>query len=530
MKPPDLRRFAPHAAAVALLALMIGVSPDFGYTWDERFQQAYGQKIWEYLNGRLPRSAFDTDFGNEYLYGGLVEVLCVAAQHLVDIDTYVVRHAVISVFGWVGIVFSGLLAARLWGPRAGWLASALLALSPRYFGDSMNNPKDIPFAALSMVVLYYTLTISARPPHLTWRHAAKLGAAIALAINVRPLALALLGYAALVIGVVTAWTALRSSDPQRWRHVWTTFARLAAIATVAIPAGTILWPWAQAAPFTRPIQAFLISSSARWAAGFHVLYAGQDHGAGSMPWHYVPLWLAISLPPVILVGLAIVVLFFRGIGSRAASLGLAAFAVAPVAAAIARNATIYDGIRHLEFIVPPLVALSAAGWDSALRNGPPLRLMVAGALALGMLEPLVFQIRNHPNQIVYFSPALGGPQAAFGRFDMDYWGNSMLQAVDWAAALAEEAQMPLIVSSGNLWDAIDANAPRYSSLVAARRHDRDYHLDIRLLRGPREAVIAFAKRPDVLYAVRTADGTPLSVVLPGPRYHQVQERLEHRRP
>ncbi|MEQ1870999.1 MAG: hypothetical protein ABL961_13355, partial [Vicinamibacterales bacterium] len=119
------------AAALALLAFMMSVSRDFGFTWDERFQQKYGEEIWDYLHGRLPRSSFDTDLGNQYLYGGLVELVSVAVQHTVRADTYVVRHVVTSVFGWTGIVFTGLLAGRVFGRRAGWLAALLLALSPR---------------------------------------------------------------------------------------------------------------------------------------------------------------------------------------------------------------------------------------------------------------------------------------------------------------------------------------------------------------------------------------------------------------
>src|SRR6185295_16646657 len=107
------RALGPLLAAVALLALMIAVSPSFGFTWDERFQQAYGERIWKYYQGQLPQSDFDTPVGNEPLYGGLVEVACVAVQHVVHADMYVVRHGVIAVFGWIGIVFCGLLAARL---------------------------------------------------------------------------------------------------------------------------------------------------------------------------------------------------------------------------------------------------------------------------------------------------------------------------------------------------------------------------------------------------------------------------------
>lgn len=527
MNLADWRRFAAPAAALALLALMIAASPDFGFTWDERFQQRYGEQIWDYYHGRVPRSDFDTDFGNEYLYGGLVELLCVVAQQVVRADAYLVRHAVISIFGWIGIVFSGLLAARLFGARAGWLAAILLALSPRYFGDSMNNPKDLPFAALAMVALYYTLTISPRPPHLTWRHAAKLAAAIALAINIRPLGLMLLGFAALVIGTLAVAAALRTSDRLRWRGLGAVAVRLAVVGLVAIPAGTLAWPWAQGSPFARPIEGFLIATGLHWASDFHVLYAGQDLGAGGLPWHYVPTWLAISLPPVILVGLALSVAFFRRVAAQPALTALAAFALTPIAVAILRHATIYDGIRHLEFIVPPLVVLSAGGWNAALETGGNgrARAAVVVALLVGMAEPLAFQIRNHPNQIVYFSPVMGGPRAAFARFDMDYWGNCVLQAVEWSARVAEHSQMPAVVS-GNPPQAIEADAARYRSLAFAHRESKDYHLDIRLLRGPRDSVREFASRGDVLYTVTTADGAPLCVVLPGPAYPQLKERLD----
>lgn len=515
----------PHAAALALLALMVTLSADFGYTWDERFQQAYGQRIWEYLHGRLPRTAFDTDFGNERLYGGLVEVLCVAAQHVTDADIYLVRHVVTSIFGWVGIVFAGLLAARLWGARAGWLAAGLLALAPRYFGDSMNNPKDIPFAALAMVVLYCTLTIRATPPHVSWTRVWQLIIAIALAINVRPLGLALLGYSVALILAVAVASFLRRRQSAQPRELLSTGVRVFLIVVVAIPAGTLLWPWAQAAPFSRPIQAFLISASARWAAGFPVLYAGRDLLADALPWHYVPVWLSITMPPVILTGLAIGVLLCWRLASRPATVGLALFAAVPAVAAVVRHATIYDGIRHLEFIIPPLVVLSAAGWNAALGAANQVRTAAIIALVLGTLEPLVFHVRNHPNQNVYFSPIIGGPRGAFGRFEMDYWGNCMLQAVGWSANLASEARMPLVIWSANLWEAISADTPRFKSLTAAGRRSTDHHVDIRLLRGPRDAVLQTASRPDVLHTVTTSDGAALCVVLPGPRYPQVEERL-----
>src|SRR4051794_33934150 len=100
-----LLSLAPYAAAAALLAIMLLLSRQFGYTWDERFQQAYGEEIWRYLRREVPASAFETTVGMQYLYSGLAEVAAVAAQRLTGADTYMVRHFVDALFGWLGIVW-----------------------------------------------------------------------------------------------------------------------------------------------------------------------------------------------------------------------------------------------------------------------------------------------------------------------------------------------------------------------------------------------------------------------------------------
>src|SRR5258705_2411642 len=126
-QPPAIVRFLPVvAAAVALIALIV-LSASFGATWDERALQKYGEQIWEYFAGRIPFSEIDLSVGELRIYGGLVEILNLAAQHLVKADAFVVRHAVNSVFGWIGIVFAFMMAKRLFGTRAAWLAAILLA-------------------------------------------------------------------------------------------------------------------------------------------------------------------------------------------------------------------------------------------------------------------------------------------------------------------------------------------------------------------------------------------------------------------
>jgi hypothetical protein len=508
-------------AALALLATLVVLSRDFGVTWDEKFQQKYGEQIWDYYHGRLARSTFDTDFGDQYLYSGLVEVISVSAQHVLPWDTYVVRHLVNAVFGWLGIVFCGLLAARAFGRPAGWLAAALLALAPRYIGDSMNNSKDLPLAALSTAALYYLSKIEWTPPHLSWKDAAKIATVVALAINVRPLGLMLLLYTvATIIGVAVA-RAFRSGEPENWRGMSQAALRSVVIAAVVIPASAVFWPWAQGQPLLRPLEGFLKSTHVTWAEGFDVLYDGTVFGSGSLPWHYAPYWLWMSVPPVILAGAALSWLVLRrSPRERVMWLGLVACVIVPLFGAIWRHATLYDGIRHLGFIVPIVAALSGAGWGAALCANRSVRWPAAIVLLIGITEPLAFQIRNHPNQIVYFSPLAGGPRAAFGRYEMDYWGNSVLQAVRWADNIAKNLHEPLVVT-GNPDHLVQENAARFHSLWFAPRQAGTAQLDIRLLKGPPDAVRTFAARADILYKVTMADGTPLCVVLPGPAYQSI---------
>jgi hypothetical protein len=199
--------------------------------------------------------------------------------------------------------------------------------------------------------------------------------------------------------------------------------------------------------------------------------------------------------------------------------------LAPGTLAIVRHLTLYDGIRHMYFIVPPIAVIAAAGWDFALA-APSRNLWRAAAvvLALGIAEPIVFQFRNHPNQNVYFTPLMGGPRAAYGNFELDYWGNCVLQAAAWADSQARTAGMPIGIAA-NAWEIMAVDEPRFPSLWFRRREQPGYHIDVRLLKGPRQAVLDTNASPDVLHRVTMADGTPLCVIMPGPQYPELAERL-----
>jgi len=499
---------------------MLVLARDFGSTWDERALQKYGEQIWDFYTGKIPRSGIDLSFGYIRIYGALVEVLSVAAQHLIHEDLWIVRHQVNAFFGWIGVVTAFLIAFRLFGRRAAWLAALLLVAMPRYVGESMNNPKDLPFAVLMFAAGYYILTIRAEYPYFTWPHALKLGAIIALALNVRAMGLLALFYAG--AGAAMAVVAARDWAP---KHLADVAARLAVITLVALAGASAFWPWAQEHPIVGPVQAFFMTSGFNW--GNVSLFFGRGVGGDSMPWYYLPTWLGLTIPLVIIAGVVASVFGFGSDNpSRWRLAGLWMLFLFPATAAIVRRLTLYDGIRHMFFIVPPLAVIAAAGWDRLLSSTDTRRRLAAAAVFVVLVaEPFLFQVRNHPNENVYFSPLAGGPRAAFGRFDMDYWGNCVLEATGWAADQANRAGMPLGVAA-NAWEVLTMDVHRYPSLYFRQQRHGGFHFNILMLKGSPGEVRAVAANPGNVYRVQMADGTPLCVVEPGPEYPQLKARLE----
>jgi tetratricopeptide (TPR) repeat protein len=109
-----------------------------------------------------------------------------------------------------------------------------------------------------------------------------------------------------------------------------------------------------------------------------------------------------------------------------------ATAIVPLALVIVQKSNLYDDARHLYFVLPSLIVLAAIGWYWLMRQLPPIPLGPAAIIcSLTMLEPLLFMVRNHPHEVMYFNPMIGGAKGAFKQYEMDYWGFSVKAAALW---------------------------------------------------------------------------------------------------
>jgi hypothetical protein len=98
--------------------------------------------------------------------------------------------------------------------------------------------------------------------------------------------------------------------------------------------------------------------------------------------------------------------------------------ICPLVFLILQRATLYDGVRHVLFVIPMLAVMAGAGatlflpW---LRRSPVIAVTVA-ALSGAYVGGAAFTLASlHPLEYVAMNALAGGTYGAYGRFDLDYW-------------------------------------------------------------------------------------------------------------
>jgi Dolichyl-phosphate-mannose-protein mannosyltransferase len=428
------------ALFVLAAALVILTFTDYGVTWDEDVQRWYGVFVLDYYLSFF-HDLRALHWGDLYYYGAAFDAAAAALNKISPFGTYETRHLLNGLVGVVGIIGTWKLGRAVAGPRAGFIAALFLLLTPNYYGQMFNNPKDVPFAVGMVWATYYIVRLVPELPRPRLRLLAKLGIASGLALGVRVGGLLLFGYLglALLLGALWRGVEARRLGPvaaDGWTGLWRV---LLPVVAIAYPIMLLFWPWAQQEPLTRPLQSLFYFSHEIFP--FRTLFDGRYVPAGRLPWEYLPTYIALALPELILLLLlaapvvALTLLWRRGRslpGIASLQLFIVGFTIVfPVAYAVAIKAVLFDGMRHFIFVLPPIAALAAVLADRALDwlETRPLRPFAYGALMLYGLFHVGVMARLHPDEYVYYNGLVGGVEGASGLFKLDYWANSYAEAV-----------------------------------------------------------------------------------------------------
>ena len=301
-------------------------------------------------------------------------------------------------------------------------------------------------------VLFWLVEVGLRLTRPPWWSIIGLGVGIGLNTALRTPGLAGISYAALLLGGPWLWKLGRSKtwpDRDRWLELLRRLAQWGVIVVCAYGTVLLVWPAMHYDPW-HLFGAASGASSYPWNAP--VLYMGQVVPAGELPWHYLPVWLLITLPePVLIllfVGLLLSIVAVVRSGAsggraerldvleRAALRSLLAFSVClPIGYALLGNAVMYDGLRQMLFVHVPLALLAGLSWDSLRQRlqaqARHLRaVVITGALLLGAAGVGWRMARLYPYEYTFFNTTVGGLAGARGRFETEYWATSYREAVE----------------------------------------------------------------------------------------------------
>ena len=427
--------------AVVLLCMMVFLSFDYGMTGDELVQKLYGEKVLNfYTTFGKDRSFMDIKIGfknNLFYYGGLYDMICAAANRYIGhLDEYEMRHVINCIFGFLAMLFCGLLAKRLGSWRTGFIALLLVACWPQFFGQSMNNPKDIPFAFSYVFGIYYLMLLVQQLPSPNKKTLVMTTIGLALAINMRVGGLILIGMLfAFVIGYYILSKDFRLQLKTQKGAQGRLMKYLFFISLIGYIGGLLFWPYGLLGPIDHVRTA--LKEMAHFDTNIRLLFNGKSMMSNEVPWNYIPTWLWITTPLVILysaIAQLPLMVINRKIFKREYSLLLLFATLFPWAYAVYGKSALYDGMRHFLFVIPMIAVVAALTWDtffSITKN----KIIHGGAalfMAGGLMLPLSFCVTNHPNEYVYFNQHIGGIKGAYGNFDTDYYQNSIKQACVWA--------------------------------------------------------------------------------------------------
>jgi hypothetical protein len=429
-----------YAAVSVLFVVAIAVAltfRSFGLGWDDFTHAQYGELLIAYYrSGFTDHRAFS--FVNLEMYGGGFDMLADLVAKVLPQNLFETRRLLGGLVGIVGLTVTWRLARRIGGPVAGLVAVVLLAACPPFFGHTMINVKDGPFAVAMVILLLGMVRVLSEYPRPRASDIVLFGLGLGLSFGSRTLgALAgfdMLAALALLVGVEARAKGWREAAGRAAHFIgWLLPGFVLAYVIMAI-----IWPWSVQEPLN-PLRA-LIYFSDFFEHPWRELFDGQLILVPDMPRRYVPTLFALSMPEIFLAlavagavgGLYAATRRDLPLRRRAIYLCVVTAALFPIALTVALRPAMYNGIRHFMFVVPPLAVLGglAGAWlfDWIAQRWRFGRAAAVTAFAIGITLPVIEAVRLHPYQYTYYNHFIGGVAGAKGRYMLDYWGLALKQA------------------------------------------------------------------------------------------------------
>ncbi|MFC1975503.1 ABC transporter permease [Chloroflexota bacterium] len=359
-----------------------------------------------------------------------------------------VKHLLTFLTALLAYISVAVITGIMCGWQYAWVAPIVLALFPRFWGHSFFNFKDIPFATLFIFSTCTGAYLVAE--YIKKDNKLRIGAnRITVATILYGILVGLLtgirvGGLVVIVFVLIAYIVVKLAKSGIYHFANPGRIQLFNLGALYILMGgawlvtTIL---VHPASWSNPVgwlsKAVSYHSAHAWPRD--VLFNGQSISAQDLPWYYLPEWIIVTVPVVFQVafvlGLVLWVVNFRkfsDIQRAVVTLVLLQIFFLPIVAII-KNSTIYDGLRQFLFILPGIAIIATVSlvWLFKWLSGINARLVFAAIVLVLFAQIASDMVGLHPYEYTYFNRISGGLKKVHNRYETDYWGLSLREAMEW---------------------------------------------------------------------------------------------------
>jgi hypothetical protein len=184
-----------------------------------------------------------------------------------------------------------------------------------------------------------------------------------------------------------------------------------------------------------------------------ILFDGQYIPEKELPWYYLIRLFTITMPVVwqvcFAMGIVLIICKYRQVARRKkACLILVCLQIllVPVLANIS-GLIVHDSRYYLLLILPAIAVISTMGliWTYQILSNRHLRIFATVFLLIQVSPVVIDMTALHPYQYVYFNRSYGGLKVAHGKQETDYLAASLDEAREWLKQNAP-ANSPLLVA------------------------------------------------------------------------------------
>ncbi|HBB33979.1 MAG TPA: hypothetical protein DDZ80_13465 [Cyanobacteria bacterium UBA8803] len=323
-----------------------------------------------------------------------------------------------------------------------WCGPIVLALFPMFWGHSFFNPKDVPFAALFILCSCVGAYVVERyvqkgsKTNIGFNNTTIIsilyGILVGLNTSIRVGGLVLIPFTLIAYGVITL-----GSIKHHYKN-WLNIAGFYGVMVIAWATTTIIcFPSSWANPIQWLFETVGYLSDHSWKG--IVLFEGKLFFDSTLPWYYIPKWVAMTLPLIFQVAFVFGIIFiiskyskFSDLQRACAILILLQIFFLP-SVAIIKGSIIYNSIRQFLFILPAIAAIASTALVFLYQNITKtiIQRFTVASLAVVFTHICFDMVALHPYEYIYFNRIFGGLTNAHTRYETDYWGLSMREAMEW---------------------------------------------------------------------------------------------------